>query len=445
MDICLSRKGEIRGSVKKSGSREIVAFCSMPLVALLLLHASCYYRRRDVICTRLKEMTSFIVMDVLERAQEIERAGESVIHLEVGEPDFNTPEAVKNAAIEALRRGDTHYTHSLGTPELREAVCNYYASTYGVKNIDPDQVIVTSGTSPAFLVAMGAILECGEEVILSNPHYACHPNFVRFLEAVPKMIPVYEEDGFQYRPESIRAALTPKTKAILINSPANPTGNLLGADRMAEIADMGRLILSDEIYHGLVYEGRALSVLEFTDNCIVFNGFSKLFAMTGWRLGYMIVPKYLIRPIQKMVQNFFISANSVAQAAGLVALTDPSVRQDVARMLDTYNKRRQYIIPRLREIGFGITVEPTGAFYVLANARRFTNDSYSFAFEVLENAKVGITPGVDFGSNAEGYVRLSYANSLENISEGLNRLERYLASREQGTKGRLQQTSAASR
>jgi len=390
-------------------------------------------------------MTSFIVMDVLERAQEIERAGESVIHLEVGEPDFNTPEAVKNAAIEALRRGDTHYTHSLGTPELREAVCNYYASTYGVKNIDPDQVIVTSGTSPAFLVAMGAILECGEEVILSNPHYACHPNFVRFLEAVPKMIPVYEEDGFQYRPESIRAALTPKTKAILINSPANPTGNLLGADRMAEIADMGRLILSDEIYHGLVYEGRALSVLEFTDNCIVFNGFSKLFAMTGWRLGYMIVPKYLIRPIQKMVQNFFISANSVAQAAGLVALTDPSVRQDVARMLDTYNKRRQYIIPRLREIGFGITVEPTGAFYVLANARRFTNDSYSFAFEVLENAKVGITPGVDFGSNAEGYVRLSYANSLENISEGLNRLERYLASREQGTKGRLQQTSAASR
>jgi len=398
-----------------------------------------------VICRRLKDMTSFIVMDVLERAQEIERAGESVIHLEVGEPDFNTPEAVKNAAMEALCRGETHYTHSLGTPELREAVCNYYARTYGVKNIDPDQVIVTSGTSPAFLVAMGAILECGEEVILSNPHYACHPNFVRFLEAIPKMIPVYEEDGFQYRPESIKAALTPKTKAILINSPANPTGNLLGADRMAEIADMGRLILSDEIYHGLVYEGRALSILEFTDNCIVFNGFSKLFAMTGWRLGYMIVPKYLIRPIQKMVQNFFISANSVAQAAGLTALTDPSVMEDVAKMLDTYNKRRQYIIPRLREIGFGITVEPTGAFYVLANARRFTGDSYSFAFEVLENAKVGITPGVDFGSNAEGYVRFSYANSLENIREGLNRVEKYLAGREKGAENIMRQMPEASR
>jgi aspartate/methionine/tyrosine aminotransferase len=278
---------------------------------------------------------------------------------------------------------------------------------------------------------MSAILECGEEVILSNPHYPCHPNFVRFLEAVPRMIPVYEEDGFQYRPEAIKAALTPQTKAILINSPANPTGNLLEADRMAEIADMGKLILSDEIYHGLVYEGRARSVLEFTENCIVFNGFSKLFAMTGWRLGYLIAPEYMIRPIQKMVQNFFISANSVAQAAGYTALTDPSVAEQVAKMRETYNRRRQYMIARLREIGFGITVEPTGAFYVFANARRFTDDSYSFAFEVLENAKVGVTPGVDFGSNAEGYVRFSYANSLENITEGLDRIERYLKSRKQ--------------
>ncbi|MGA2027610.1 MAG: pyridoxal phosphate-dependent aminotransferase [Syntrophobacteraceae bacterium] len=384
-----------------------------------------------MVCRRLEQITSFIVMDVLERAQEMERAGESVIHLEVGEPDFNTPEAVKNSAIEALSRGDTHYTHSLGTPGLREAICNYYEQTYGVRKIDPGRVIVTSGTSPAFLVAMSAILECGEEVILSNPHYACHPNFVRFLEAVPKMIPVYEEDGFQYRPEAIRAALTPRTKAILINSPANPTGNLLEPDRMAEIADMGRLILSDEIYHGLVYKGRARSALEFTENCIVFNGFSKLFAMTGWRLGYLIAPEYIIRPIQKMVQNFFISANSVAQAAGYTALTDPSVAEQVAKMRETYNRRRQYMIARLREIGFGITVEPTGAFYVFANARRFTDDSYSFAFEVLENAKVGVTPGVDFGSNGEGYIRFSYANSLENITEGLDRIERYVKSRKQ--------------
>ncbi|SPF49936.1 putative aspartate aminotransferase 2 [Syntrophobacter sp. SbD1] len=379
-----------------------------------------------MICRRLEQMTSFIVMDVLERAREMERAGESVIHLEVGEPDFKTPEAVKNSAIEALRRGDTHYTHSLGTHELREAICSYYERTYGIGSIDPGRVVVTAGTSPAFLVAMSAFLECGDEVILSNPHYACHPNFVRFLEAVPKMIPVYEEDGFQYRPESIKAALSPRTKAILVNSPANPTGNLLDADRMAQIADFGRLILSDEIYHGLVYEGRARSALEFTENCIVFNGFSKLFAMTGWRLGYLIAPLHMIRPIQKMVQNFFICANSVAQAAGCTALTDPSVAEDIAKMRETYNQRRIYMIARLREIGFGITVEPTGAFYVFANARRFTGDSYSFAFEILEKAKVGITPGVDFGSNAEGYVRFSYANSLENIREGLDRIECYL-------------------
>ncbi|MEM5788275.1 MAG: aminotransferase class I/II-fold pyridoxal phosphate-dependent enzyme, partial [Syntrophobacteraceae bacterium] len=290
-------------------------------------------------------------------------------------------------------------------------------------------VIVTSGTSPAFLVGMSTVLECGDEIILSNPHYACHPNFVRFLEAVPKMIPVYEEDGFQYRPEAIRAALTPRTKAILVNSPANPTGNLLEPERMAEIADMGKLVMSDEIYHGLVYEGRAHTILEYTDNCIVFNGFSKLFAMTGWRLGYLIVPKFMIRPIQKMVQNFFISANSVVQAAGYAALTDPSVTRDIHEMLERYNRRRRYIITRLRQIGFGITVEPTGAFYVLANARRFTDDSYSFAFEILENAKVGITPGIDFGSNAEGYVRFSYANSIENIEEGLNRIEEYLRTR----------------
>ncbi|MFP5212485.1 MAG: aminotransferase class I/II-fold pyridoxal phosphate-dependent enzyme, partial [Acidobacteriota bacterium] len=196
-----------------------------------------------------------------------------------------------------------------------------------------------------------------------------------------------------------------------------------------EIADLGRWILSDEIYHGLVYEGRAHSMLEYTDRCIVFNGFSKLFAMTGWRLGYMIVPKDLVRPMQRMLQNFFISANSVAQAAGYTALTDPTVQVDVQRMRDTYDERRKFMIPRLRKIGFKISVEPTGAFYIFANARRFTDNSYDFAFEILEKAKVGVTPGVDFGANGEGFIRFSYANSLENISEGLDRIERYLQSR----------------
>lgn len=374
-------------------------------------------------------MKSFIVMDVLERAQEMERAGQSVIHLEVGEPDFDTPEAIKRAAIKAMERGETHYTHSLGTPQLREAICDHYAATYGIGNLEPEQVLITSGTSPAFLVALSTILNCGEEVILSDPHYACYPNFIRFLEGIPKTVPVYEGDAFQYRPEAIRAALSPQTKAILVNSPANPTGNLLEPERMAQIAELGKWVLSDEIYHGLVYEGRARSMLEFTDRCIVFNGFSKLYAMTGWRLGYLIVPREMTRPMQKLLQNFFISANSMAQAGALTALTDPTVQQDVQKMCERYDKRRRFMIQRLREIGFGITVEPTGAFYVFANARRFTNDSYAFAFEVLEKAGVGITPGIDFGPQGEGYIRFSYANSTANIAEGLNRLDRYLTTR----------------
>ncbi|MCK8600893.1 pyridoxal phosphate-dependent aminotransferase [Desulfoferrobacter suflitae] len=381
-----------------------------------------------MICRRIEGIKPFIVMDVLERAQKMECAGESIIHLEIGEPDFETPEAIKSAAIDALHRGETRYTHSLGNAKLREAVCAYYSQTYGITRLEPDQVLITSGTSPAFLIAMSTLLECGEEVILSNPHYACYPNFITFLEGVPRTVAVYEEDGFQYRPEVIKAALSPRTRAILVNSPANPTGNQLEPQRMAEIADLGKWVLSDEIYHGLVYAGRARSMLEFTDKCIVFNGFSKLFAMTGWRLGYLIVPKNLVRPMQKMLQNFFISANSVAQAAACVALTDASVKADVEHMRSTFDKRRRFMIRRLREMGFGITVEPTGAFYVFANAAKFTNDSYAFAFDVLEKAKVGITPGIDFGSNGEGYVRFSYANSLENIAQGLDRIEQYLAS-----------------
>lgn len=382
-----------------------------------------------MICRRVQEIKPFLVMDVLEKAQAMERAGESVIHLEVGEPDFDAPEAVRRAAVEALAKGQTHYTHSQGIPQLREAICRYYADTYGVRHLEPDQIMVTSGSSPAFLVALSTILNCGEEVILSDPHYACYPSFVHFLEGVVKPVPVFEEEGFQFRPEAIRKAVGPNTKAILINSPANPTGTLLDRERLEAIADLGLWVLSDEIYHGLVYEGRARSILEFTDKCIVFNGFSKLFAMTGFRLGYLIVPKDLVRPMQALMQNFFISANSVSQWAGLAALTDPTVQEDVERMRRTYDERRRFMIRRLREMGFGISVEPTGAFYVFANARRFCDNSLEFAFQVLERAKVGITPGVDFGAQGEGYVRFSYANSLENIAEGMDRLEKFLSGR----------------
>lgn len=373
---------------------------------------------------RCENITPFIVMDVLEKANEMERQGVSVIHLEVGEPDFDTPVSVKDALCRALNDGHTHYTHSLGVLALREAIAAYYQTTYGVV-VDPQQIVVTAGTSPAMLLSFSALLESGDEVILSDPCYACYPNFIHFLDGVPVRVSVVEADGFQYRPDMIAEKITPQTKAIVINSPANPTGNLLSAERMQAIADLGPLVVSDEIYHGLVYEGRERSILEFTDNAMVLNGFSKLYAMTGLRLGYVIAPKRYMRSMQKVHQNLFISANSAVQQAGIAALTQ--TEEDVARMRATYDKRRRYMVDRLKALGFGITVEPTGAFYVFANAGHLTDNSYELAFDILKRAHVGVTPGIDFGPGGEGYLRFSYANSLNNIKEGLDRLENYLA------------------
>jgi (5-formylfuran-3-yl)methyl phosphate transaminase len=373
-------------------------------------------------------MTPFIVMDVLERAHEMERQGIQVVHLEVGEPDFDTPQCIKEAACKALDNGHTHYTHSLGMIELREAISEHYFNTYRV-SVDPDQIVIASGTSPAMFVMFSTLLEKGDQVIVSDPHYACYPNFIKFVQGEPIFIPVYEEDAFQYRPEAIEKKITPRTKGIFINSPSNPTGNLLSKTRMEAVAGLALksdslYIISDEIYHGLVYEGKEHSILEFTDKAFVFNGFSKLYAMTGLRLGYMIAPKQFVRSIQKVQQNFFISANAMVQVAGISALKEAG--KDILRMKRTYNERRQYMIRRLKDMGLGITVEPTGAFYVFANAKHISNDSYKLAFDILEKAHVGVAPGIDFGKNGEGYLRFSYATSLENITDGMNRLENYL-------------------
>ena len=376
-----------------------------------------------MIAKRAEEITPFLVMDVLERARTMEHEGIDVIHLEVGEPDFDTPQCVKDAASKAIEEGHTHYTHSLGDLKLREDICKYYFERYNV-SVHPDQIVITSGTSPAMFLIFSALLEKGDEVIISDPHYACYPNFIKFVQGFPVMVPVYEEDGFQYRPEAIEEKITKKTRAIFINSPSNPTGNLLSESRMGAIAEFSPYIISDEIYHGLVYEGKERSILEFTDNAFVLNGFSKLYAMTGLRLGYLIAPQPFIRPIQKIQQNFFISANSVVQIAGIAALEEAG--EDVARMKRIYNERRQYMVKRLKELGFGITVEPTGAFYVFANAKHISMDSYQLAFDILEKACVGVTPGIDFGDNGEGYIRFSYANSMENIIKGLDRIESYL-------------------
>ena len=373
-------------------------------------------------CTNLKP---FYVMEILERAKELEKSGRKIIHLEIGEPDFDTPACVKQAACQAMDRGETHYTHSLGIPELRQAISRHYRNTYRVA-VDPGRIIVTAGTSPAMFMLFSALLHPGEEVILSDPHYACYPSFICFAGGNPVKIKVNQDNGFQLTPDVVKSNLSPHTKGIFINSPSNPTGNVTPPETLEKLAEIGPYIISDEIYHGLVYEGREHSILEYTDNAFVLNGFSKLYAMTGWRLGYIIAPDSFVRTLQIVHQNFFISANSMAQWAGIAALE--KAHDDVEKMKKIYNQRRLYLLERLRKMGFGITVEPTGAFYILANAEFLSSNSYDLAFDILEKAGVGVAPGIDFGEGAEGYLRFSYANSLENIKAGMNRLEDYVNS-----------------
>jgi len=379
-----------------------------------------------VIARRALEIEPFLAVEVFQKAQELERQGLDIIHLEYGEPDFDTPPVIREAAEKALKDGRTRYVHTQGILPLREAIAEHYHERYGV-TVSPDQILVTAGTSPAMLLLFMSLLERDDRVLLSDPHYACYPKFVKYADGEPLYVPVEEDDGFQLQPEIVREALTERTKAILINSPANPTGTVLSAERMAALAHLGPWIVSDEIYHGLTYEGPEHSVLEFTDHAFVLNGFSKAYAMTGWRLGYVIAPPEFIRPLAAAHGNFFISTNEFVQWAALAALREAG--EDAARMRRVFDERRRAMVAGIRRIGLGVGAPPTGAFYVLANARRYTGDSLVFAFEILREAHVALTPGIDFGRNAEGYLRFCYANSLERIEEALSRIGRFLEAR----------------
>lgn len=369
---------------------------------------------------RARDISPFIVMEVLEKAREMEANDIDVIHLEVGEPDFDVPESVKIASNVATRTGHTHYTHSLGDPQLRAAISRNYQKTYGV-DINPGRIIITSGSSPAIHLILSVLMERAQEVIIPDPGYACYPNFIKLLEGIPVPVKCEEENSFQYDPQKVKEKITNKTAAIFLNSPSNPTGHICSAENMKALADLDQWIISDEIYHGLVYEKKEHSILEFSDKAFVTNGFSKLYAMTGMRIGYLIAPEEYVRPIQKIQQNLFICASSVAQRAAIEALEDS--HREVGIMKETYARRRRVMVDRLKSMGFGISSEPEGAFYIFANAKKFTNDSYKMAFEILERAHVGVTPGIDFGANGEGYIRFSYANSIVRINEGLDRIE----------------------
>jgi aspartate/methionine/tyrosine aminotransferase len=372
------------------------------------------------VASRANAVTPFLAMEVMERARELEAAGREVIYLCLGEPDFPTPQPVIDAARRAMEAGETTYTHSLGRLDLRQEISAHYQRRYGVA-VDPGQILVSSGTSPLMLLLFASLLDDGDDVILPDPSYACYPNFIRFVGGVPRFLKTRLEDGFQPRSEDVLNFITPKTRALLVNSPSNPTGSILSAAELEALADLPIPVISDEIYHGLTYEGEERSILEFTSDAFVLGGFSKTYAMTGWRLGYLIAPKQSVRVLQNLHQNFLISANNFVQAGGIAALRECG--DTVAIMRAAYDERRKRLVPRLRRLGLGVQKMPVGAFYVLADARHISHDSLALSKQILEETGVAVTAGIDFGAGAEGFLRFSYANSMENIDMAMDRME----------------------
>ena len=379
--------------------------------------------RESHIARRARDITPFAVMDILERAREMESRGSGVVHLEIGEPDFVTPAPIRRAGIAAIRRGMTHYTSSMGLIELRRAICGHMAREHGV-TVPPERIMVTEGSSSALLMTLAALIEPGSEVIVADPCYPCYHNFIEFLGGRAARVRTHEEEGFSLDPDRVARRITRRTAAILINSPANPTGAILDAGVMRAIARLGPPVVSDEIYHGLVYEGAAHSLLEFSRRGFVVNGFSKRFAMTGWRLGYVIAPQPYVRPLQRMQQNFTISPNAFSQWGGVAALREALPHAE--RMRLQFARRRKVMLGALARAGLPVACAPQGAYYVFVNLRRYGRDSRRMAHELLEKARVAVTPGAEFGPGGEGFIRLSYAASVENILEGIRRIERHL-------------------
>jgi aspartate/methionine/tyrosine aminotransferase len=371
-----------------------------------------------VFTRRAQQIQPFLAMEVMERAFAMEREGARVLHLEIGEPDFPPPPQAVEACARSLQQGKTHYTDSRGIRELRCAIARDKARRAGVE-IDPERVLVTSGTSPAMLLVFSLLVEAGDEVILGTPHYPCHPNFVRFCGGVPVLVPTRPEEGYRLDPDAVRAALTPRTRAIIVASPANPTGAVQSAETVRALAELGPPLVSDEIYDGLVYgDARVTSALSVSEDAYVLDGFSKRYAMTGFRLGYVIVPAPALRPLQILQQNLFISANDFVQHAGIAALQHGA--PTVTAMREAYDRRRHPLVDGPRNIGLEVQAMPEGAFYVFADAG--SQDSRALAFEILEKAHVAVTPGIDFGSAGEGFLRFSYAASDETLREALTRL-----------------------
>jgi aspartate/methionine/tyrosine aminotransferase len=376
-----------------------------------------------MVSERASGVTPFIAMDVLERANEMD----DVVHLEVGEPDFSPPDRVVETAVASLRAGNTDYTAARGKPELRRAIADRYDREYGV-DVDPARVVVTPGSSPGLFLAMAAAVDHGEEVVLTDPHYACYPNFVRTVGGRVRTVPLDAADGFQPRIPAFDAAVDEGTRALLLNSPANPTGAVMDGDALASLVALAdandATVLSDEVYHGLSYGVEEHTVLEYTEDAFVLDGFSKRFAMTGWRLGWMVVPPAYVDAVNRLAQNVLICAPNFVQDAGVAALETPSDRLDSVR--ETYRERRDLLVDAVGDWGLDLGYTPEGAYYLLVDVSDLPGDALDVADLLLEEAGVAVTPGVDFGDRAAEYLRFSYATDVEAIEEAIARIERLL-------------------
>ncbi len=361
-------------------------------------------------------------MGVVDEALRLERSGKQVIHLEKGELELHTPAAIKESVIQAVREDRTHYASSSGLPELRQAICDHYARVYGVA-LDPSRVFVNSGSSPAMLELFLSILSPGDEVILPNPGYPAYPHFVEAARGRAVWAGT-ERHGFVYSADMARPYVSSKTKAIIINFPSNPTGSLADAQVLRGFAELGPLVVSDEVYHGVAFDRIPRTILEFTDNAVVVGSFSKSFAMTGWRLGYLIVPPSLVESLLRLQQYLFVSTNTFVQWAGIAALENADVIMKELR--EKLRERHQYILGPLRELGFEVACVPQGGFYVFARLPDGSGSCARFAADLLKQMYVAITPGTEFGSDGDGYVRFSVSAPCHQIQEAMERIAVFL-------------------
>ena len=386
-------------------------------------------RKSHTIASRMANIQPFHVMDLLARARELEAQGKSIIHMEIGEPDFATADPIVFAGQQALENRLTHYTPSLGLPELRQAISSYYMQQFSVE-VPASRIAITPGASGALHLALAVRVNPGDHVLMADPGYPCNRHLVRLLEGCSQSVPVDHSSGFQLNADLIEQHWGEKTTAVLLATPSNPTGTVISRNEMQTMIEVvqskGGVLLVDEIYQGLVYDVENYTALSLSEDVFVINSFSKYFGMTGWRLGWMVVPESYMDAVDRLAQNIFLAAPTLSQHAALAAFSDDTL-SILNQRRDEFKSRRDYLLPALISLGFDIKAKPQGAFYLYANCSQFTDDSYKFVYQILEQAGVAITPGIDFGTNkAEQYLRFAYTRPVEVLEEGVRRLSSFL-------------------